>query len=120
VSALVSDLHDRGLAKDVAVVVWGEMGRTPKVASNRLGGSGRDHWHDAGFALLAGGEWPTGQVIGQADAWASKPVGTPYEPQDVLAAVYGHLGIDPGTTLVDYSGRPQFLLEHHKPIKELL
>ena len=47
-------------------------------------------------------------------------MGTPYEPQDVLAAIYRHLGIDPTTTLVDYSGRPQFLLEHHKPIKELL
>jgi hypothetical protein len=120
VSALVSDLHDRGLARDVAVVVWGEMGRTPKVVSNRQGGSGRDHWHDAGFALLAGSDWPMGQVIGQTDAWASKPVGTPYEPQDVLGAIYRHLGIDPATTLVDYTGRPQFLLEHHKPIKELL
>lgn len=120
VAALVSDLHDRGLDQDVAVVVWGEMGRTPKVASNRLGGSGRDHWHDAGFALLAGGGWPMGQVIGQTDAWASKPVGAPYQPQDVLAAVYRHLGIDPATTVLDYSGRPQYLLEQYKPIKELL
>jgi hypothetical protein len=120
VSALVSDLHERGLAQDVAVVVWGEMGRTPKVVSGRLGGSGRDHWHDAGFALLAGGGWPVGQVIGKTDAWASKPVGTPYQPQDVLAAVYRHLGIDPASTVLDYSGRPQFLLEHYAPIKELL
>jgi hypothetical protein len=120
VSALVSDLHDRGLDKDVAVVVWGEMGRTPKVASGRLGGSGRDHWHDAGFALLAGGGWQMGQVIGKTDAWAAKPVGMPYQPQDVLAAIYGHLGIDPATTVVDYSGRPQFLLEQHTPIKELV
>ncbi len=120
VSAMVSDLHDRGLDQDVAVVVWGEMGRTPKVASGRLGGSGRDHWHDAGFALLAGGGWPMGQVIGQTDAWASRPVGTPYQPQDVLAAIYHHLGIDPATTVLDYSGRPQFLLEQYRPIKELL
>ncbi|MFI5382521.1 MAG: DUF1501 domain-containing protein [Tepidisphaerales bacterium] len=120
VSALVSDLHDRGLDQDVAVVVWGEMGRTPKVASGRLGGSGRDHWHDAGFALLAGGGWPMGQVIGRTDAWASRPAVTPYQPQDVLAAIYRHLGIDPATTVLDYSGRPQFLLEQYAPIKELL
>jgi hypothetical protein len=120
ISALVSDLHDRGLDKDVAVIVWGEMGRTPKVASGRLGGSGRDHWHDSGFALLAGGGWPTGQVIGKTDSWASRAVGTPYQPQDVLAALYRHLGIDPATKVLDYSGRPQFLLEHYAPIKELL
>lgn len=120
VSALVSDLHDRGLDQDVAVVVWGEMGRTPKVESGRLGGSGRDHWHDAGFALLAGGGWQMGQVVGRTDAWASKPVVTPYQPQDVLAAIYRHLGIDPATTVLDYSGRPQFLLEQYRPIKELL
>lgn len=119
-SALVSDLHDRGLDQDVAVVVWGEMGRTPKVASGRLGGSGRDHWHDAGFALLAGGGWPMGQVIGKTDSWASKPVGTPYQPQDVLAAIYRHLGIDPATMVRDFSGRPQFLLEQYSPINELL
>lgn len=119
VSALVSDLHDRGLDQDVAVVVWGEMGRTPKVASGRLGGSGRDHWHDAGFCLLAGGGWQMGQVIGKTDAWAAKPIGTPYQPQDILAAIYRHLGIDPTTTVVDYSGRPQFLLEQYRAVKEL-
>jgi hypothetical protein len=47
-------------------------------------------------------------------------VGTPYQPQDVLAAIYGHLGIDPTTTALDYSGRPQFLLEHYRPIEELV
>jgi hypothetical protein len=61
-----------------------------------------------------------GQVIGKTDAWAAKPVVTPYQPQDVLAAIYRHLGIDPATTVVDYSGRPQFLLEQYTPIKELL
>ena len=70
-SALVSDLHDRGLDKDVAVVVWGEMGRTPRVVKDRPGG-GRDHWHDASFAVLAGGGWPMGQVIGATDAWGSR------------------------------------------------
>jgi hypothetical protein len=59
VSALVQDLHDRGLDRDV-VVVWGEFGRTPRV--NAMGG--RDHWHRVSCALLAGGGMKTGQVIG--------------------------------------------------------
>ena len=117
-SALVSDLHDRGLDKDVAVVVWGEMGRTPKVTKDRPGG-GRDHWHDSSFAVLAGGGWQMGQVIGKTDAWAARSVVTPYEPQNVLATLYRHLGIDPATTLMDFTGRPQPLLEECSPIKEL-
>src|SRR5438477_113247 len=49
IHALVTDLHQRGLDKEVLVLVWGEFGRTPKIA---LGG--RDHWPDASFALFAG------------------------------------------------------------------
>lgn len=118
-SALVSDLYERGLDQDVAVVVWGEMGRTPKVAKDRDGG-GRDHWHDSSFAVLAGGGWPMGQVIGKTDAWASAAVDTPYTPQNVLATLYRHLGIDPTTTLIDFAGRPLPLLDDCRPIKELL
>lgn len=117
-SALVSDLHERGLDKDVAVVVWGEMGRTPKVAKDRVGG-GRDHWHDSSFAVLAGGGWPMGQIIGKTDAWGSAAVGTPYRPQNVLATLYDHLGIDATTTLTDFAGRPQQLLDDCTRIKEL-
>ncbi|HEY3789032.1 MAG TPA: DUF1501 domain-containing protein [Urbifossiella sp.] len=117
-SSLVSDLHDRGLEKDVAVVVWGEMGRTPKVSKNRDGG-GRDHWHDSSFALFAGGGWPMGQVIGKTDAWGSAAVGTPYTPQNVLATLYGHLGINPAMTMTDFSGRPQPLLDDCTSIREL-
>src|SRR5262245_66694574 len=114
-AALVGDLHDRGLDQDVAVVVWGDMGRTPKIN----GGAGRDHWPQAGFALLAGGGWKTGQVIGATDAQAANPVGGSYTPQNVLSSVYAHLGIDPATTLLDHQGRPQYLLEDREPIKEL-
>ena len=53
--ALVTDLHERGLDKDVAVVVWGEMGRTPRVGTQRGTTAGRDHWPQSGFALMAGG-----------------------------------------------------------------
>jgi hypothetical protein len=117
--ALITDLAQRGLDQDVAVVVWGEMGRTPKVSKDRAGG-GRDHWHDSSFAVLAGGGWPMGQVIGKTDAWGSAAIGTPYTPQNVLATLYAHLGIDATTTLLDFTGRPQPLLDDCTPIKELL
>ena len=51
VSALIRDLYDRGLDKDVAVYVWGEFGRTPKI-NNKGGG---DHWPRVSCALLSGG-----------------------------------------------------------------
>ena len=69
IHALVTDLHERGLDQDVAVVVWGEYGRTPKVNNK----AGRDHWPQATFALVAGGGFKMGQVIGKSDAKASSP-----------------------------------------------
>jgi hypothetical protein len=116
VHALVTDLHERGLANDVAVVLWGEMGRTPKINAN----AGRDHWPHAGFALLAGGGFKTGQVIGATTARAERPAGKSYVPQNVLATLYGHFGIDPATTLTDLSGRPMYLLDEREPVSEVL
>ena len=69
IHALVSDLHERGRARDMAVVVWGEFGRTPRVNAS----AGRDHWPRAGFALLAGGKFQTGQTIGETDARGESP-----------------------------------------------
>ena len=61
----MTDLKERGLDKHVAVLMWGEMGRTPKINTN----PGRDHWADSGFAFFAGGAGlEMGQVIGQTDA----------------------------------------------------
>src|SRR5256714_6548121 len=60
VTALVEDLHHRGLDKDVSVAVWGEFGRTPVINKD----AGRDHWPKVSCALLAGGGMKTGQVIG--------------------------------------------------------
>jgi hypothetical protein len=120
VTAFLTDLHDRGLDKDVAVVIWGEMGRTPRVGTQQGTVAGRDHWPQSGFALLAGGGFQTGQVVGATDARGENPKGRPYTPQNVLATLYRHLGIDPATTLPDHTGRPQFLLDEREPIKEVL
>jgi uncharacterized protein (DUF1501 family) len=118
--ALVTDLHDRGLANDVAVVVWGEMGRTPRVGTQRGTTGGRDHWPQAGFALLAGGGLSMGQVVGATDARGESPKGRAYTPQNVLATLYHVLGIDPETTLPDHQGRPVYLLDDREKVAELV
>lgn len=120
VHALLTDLHDRGLADDVAVVIWGEMGRTPRVGTQRGTTGGRDHWPQAGFAVVAGGGFATGQVVGATNARGERPEGRPYTPQNVLATLYRHLGIDPATTtLPDHTGRPVYLLDDPRPVAEL-
>ena len=117
IHALITDVYDRGLDRDVLVVIWGEFGRTPRVNPE----AGRDHWPDAGFTLLVGGGLQMGQVIGATDARAARPVGGSYTPQNVLALVYQHLGIDAAkTTIPDATGRPQYLLHDPRPIKELI
>jgi len=116
IHALVTDLHERGLSKDVCVVMAGEYGRTPKVNNQR----GRDHWMDAGFVLFAGGGLKMGQVIGATGPHAERPRGLPYMPQNVLATLYRTLGIDPSTTVPDHQGRPMYLLDERAPIAELI
>ncbi len=117
VSALVEDLHQRGLDKDVSVVVWGEFGRTPKINA----AAGRDHWPNVSCALLAGGGMRTGQVIGSTDRTASEAKDRPVHFEEVHATLYNRLGIDAeNTTVTDLSGRPQYLADHYRPIAELI
>ena len=118
--ALVSDLAQRGRDRDVLVVVWGEMGRTPRVGTQRGTSGGRDHWPQSGFALLSGGGLEMGQVVGETDPKGERPKGEPYTPQNVLATIYRFLGIDPATTLPDHTGRPIYLLDDRRPIAELI
>jgi hypothetical protein len=116
VSALVNDLHERGLDKDVAVVMWGEFGRTPRIN----GGAGRDHWAPAGCALMAGGGMKMGQAIGETDARAERPVGRGITPSNVLATLYRHMGIDTQATLHDNNGRPMYVLEDRDVVSDLV
>ena len=118
VSALVEDLHTRGLAGDCTVVVMGEFGRTPKISAI----VGRDHWPQVNCALLAGGGMPTGQVIGATDRIGGEAVARPVTFGELYATLYRNLGIDGGrTTVHDLEGRPQFLVDDNaQPLKELL
>ncbi|HZN63721.1 MAG TPA: DUF1501 domain-containing protein [Tepidisphaeraceae bacterium] len=116
-SAMIEDLHQRGLDKDVAVVIWGEFGRSPKV--NKDGG--RDHWPKASCAVLAGGGMKTGQVIGSTDRLGGEPDSRPITFGEVFATLYHHLGIDAAkATVSDLSGRPHYLVDGHQPIRELV
>jgi uncharacterized protein (DUF1501 family) len=116
ITALVEDLRERGLSRDVLVVAMGEFGRTPRIN----GTAGRDHWPAVNSVVFAGGEFRMGQIIGQTDAHGAYATAAPYRPQNILGMVYRHLGIDPALTFHDYAGRPRPLLEEREPITELL
>jgi hypothetical protein len=115
-AALISDLHDRGLNKDVLVVAMGEFGRTPRINKT----AGRDHWGRLMSVLMAGGNLSMGQVIGSSNAKGEIPKDNPYRPENVIATMYQHLGINPGTTIRDFTGRPHYLLANRRVIKELV
>lgn len=118
-SALIEDIYARGLEQQILVVVVGEFGRTPRLSVNS-GGTGRDHWPQAYTALVSGGGLRMGQVVGATNSKAEYPTERPYSPQDLLATIYRHLGIDSGRTLLDHSGRPVPILSEGAPIPELL
>ena len=117
-SALIEDLHGRGLEKDVTVAVWGEFGRTPVINKN----VGRDHWPRVACALLAGGGMKTGQVIGATDRLAGEAVDRPVTFPELFATLYHNLGIDADTTtILDFNGRPQYLVDDGaRPLAELV
>ncbi len=117
-SALITDIHERGLDEKVLVVAIGEFGRTPRVTSNN-GCLGRDHWPQSQSALIAGGGLRMGQVIGATNSKAEYPAERPLHPQDLLATIYQHLGINHRHEFADFSGRPIPLLFHGEPIREL-
>jgi hypothetical protein len=117
VSALVDDLHQRGLDKDCTVIIWGEFGRTPKISAQ----VGRDHWPNVNCALMAGGGMKTGQVIGATDRLGGEAVDRPVTFPEIYATLYRNLGIDASSaTISDLSGRPQYLIEvQAQPLAEL-
>jgi hypothetical protein len=116
-SALVEDLHERGMEKDVAVVAWGEFGRTPLINAD----GGRDHWPQVGCALLAGGGMRTGQVIGATDRLGGEIAERGVHFGEVFATLYHQLGLDPNQiTLPDLTGRPHYLVDGWRPMPELI
>ncbi len=114
-TALLNDLKTRGLLESTMVLAWGEFGRTPKVNND----AGRDHYPNVFSAAIAGGGVKGGRIVGSSDDKGAFPKANPKSPQDMLATVYQHLGIDTEQTYLNTSGRPIAILPHGKPIQEL-
>jgi hypothetical protein len=127
VSALFTDLNDRGLLDTTLVVLCGEFSRTPKMNDGGNGGApmsqgtpGRDHWGNSMFCLMGGGGVKGGMVVGSTDRLGERPKERAVTPSNVHATIYHVLGIDPKLQLLDPSGRPVNVLEDPTPIDELL
>lgn len=114
-SALIEDLDQRGLLDTTMVIAWGEFGRTPRVNKD----NGRDHYPNVFSAALAGGPIKGGRVVGSSDSKGAFPLDNPKSPQDVLATMYQHLGVDTERHYLDHGGRPIITLPFGKPIEEL-
>jgi hypothetical protein len=125
VTALIEDVHQRGLDKRTLILVTGEFGRTPRVES-AIGTQtgviqpGRDHWPQAMSFIMAGGGMRTGQIIGSTNSKGEHPADRPLTPNDLWATVYRHLGIDYTESFLDRRGRPMPILPFGEPIAELL
>lgn len=117
IGALVRDLLDRGLYDKTLIVAMGEFGRTPRMNAN----AGRDHWGAVFSVLFGGGGMRMGQVIGGSDGRGERVTERPFDPQDVAATIYHHLGIDArGVVFHDRLNRPMPLLDRGEPIRELV
>ncbi|MCL6503447.1 MAG: DUF1501 domain-containing protein, partial [Pirellulales bacterium] len=114
-SALLADLHQRGLLEETLVVAMGEFGRTPRLGQITSGAgadaAGRDHWPHCYTVLLAGGCWPRGATYGRSDRHAAYPAEDPVTPADIAATIYAALGVDPQLRIRDPLGRPHTLAE---------
>lgn len=110
-SALLTDLKDRGLLDSTLVVWMGEMGRTPKAPHS-------DHWPMVYSILMAGGGIRGGQVHGSSDRNAAYPNQNPVSPGDVLATIYHTFGLTEETMVYDRESRPHPLFAG-KPIMPL-
>jgi hypothetical protein len=126
-SALLTDLSERGLFDSTLVILCGEFSRTPRMNDGGNGGPprsmgspGRDHWGDAMFCFLAGGGIRGGQVVGSTDAKGHRPLTRPVGPENIHATIYKLLGIDPTLKLFDHTGRPTPILNDPTPIAELI
>jgi len=116
VSALVDDVTQRGLDKQILLVISGEFGRTPRINPS----AGRDHWAPLSTLAFAMGGLRNGQVVGESSPKVEVPASTPISPQDMMATIFSVLGIDRDLHFMDPAGRPTPMLTQGKPIRELI
>ena len=120
VTALIDDLHERGLDRRVLLIVTGEFGRTPRIEYGK-DRPGRDHWPQAMSVLVSGGGLKMGRVVGSTDAKGERPKDSPLSVNDLWATMFRHLDIDPHhNSFLDHQGRPMSVLPEGSPIAELV
>jgi hypothetical protein len=114
-SALISDLDDRGMLEDTLLVAVGEFGRSPQkgvsTSGNGNSADGRDHWPYCYTAVLAGAGVKRGHVHGKSDKTGSAPVEDPVHPGQLLATIYHSFGIDPATIVYNHLNQPRELVK---------
>ena len=114
-SALISDLHDRGRLEDTTIIWMGEFGRTPNINGN----GGRDHWARSWSVVVGGGSFNKGLVVGETSNDGKEVISEPYTSQDLMASVLKSMGISLETTFTAKNGRPMKIANSGKTIKEL-
>ena len=112
----MQDLHDRGLDKEVSVVVWGEFGRSPRINKD----AGRDHWPRVFSVILAGGGIKRGMIYGSSDATGGEPNSDPMCIEDLSATLYHQIGVDPDKRLIAPGNRPIDIVRGGKVVREIL
>jgi hypothetical protein len=114
-SALISDLDERGLLSETLVVAIGEFGRSPQrgvsTSGNENNDDGRDHWPYCYTGCIAGAGVKRGFVYGKSDKTASAPLETPVHPLDLLATIYHSVGINPSTIVYNHLNQPRELVK---------
>lgn len=115
-SALVSDLDERGMLDETLIVMMGEMGRTPRINND----AGRDHWSQCQSVILAGGGIKRGAVVGASDKTASLPITQPYGIQDLLRTIFLLMGVDADKVYHTPLGRPVPIVNGGQRIAEVL
>jgi uncharacterized protein (DUF1501 family) len=98
-SALLEELSQRGLLDSTIVCCMGEFGRTPKVMWDAPWDGGRGHWGAVFSAMVAGGGFKGGQIVGSSDAKGEQVAERPVYPNDLIRAIYELMGIDPDAPL---------------------
>lgn len=111
-SALLEDLAQQGLMDETIVVCIGEFGRTPKIDWSAQWQGGRHHWSHAFSALIAGGGFEGGQVVGETDEKGAFVKDRPVYPWDLAASIYTLLGIDYNQRLPNPQGRVTYITPH--------
>jgi hypothetical protein len=118
VSALIEDLHQRGLQDEVLLLVTGEMSHTPRLNYHN-GQPGREHWAQSMSIFMAGGGLRMGQAVGSTNSRGDEPRDRPISANDLQATLYSYLGIPLDTYFTDHTGRPIAMLPSGQPIAEL-